>query len=339
MAFVLRRLLGTIPTLAGVVVATFLLTRLLPGDPAVFFASNPAADAATIQAIRAHLGLDQPLWRQFLIHLGQLLQGDLGLSITTGQPVGRDMLQRLPASAELTLAAFLLAVAVALPLGILAALRPGSLPDHACRLLAATGASLPSFVSGLLLVYLFYHELGLAPEPIGRLDPFVPPPPAVTGFLLADTLLAGDAQGFRSALGRLVLPSVTMALFALAPLARMTRASMLATLSSDFIRTARAGGLRWRTIVLSYALRNAMLPIITTLGLVFSYMLGANVLVERIFAWPGVGSYALDALLSLDYAPVQGFMLVMAAIIVLVNLLADICCALADPRSGLMRDG
>lgn len=339
MTFVLRRLLGMIPTLAGVVVATFLLTRLLPGDPAAFFASNPTADAATIQAIRAHLGLDKPLWRQFLIYVGQLLQGDLGLSITTGQPVGRDLLQRLPASAELALLAFLLAVAVALPLGILAALRPGSLLDHACRILAAAGVSLPTFVSGLLLIYLFYHLLGLAPEPFGRLDPFMPPPPAVTGFLLADTLLAGDAQGFRSALGRLLLPSVTMALFALAPLARMTRASMLAALSSDFIRTARANGLRWRTIVLSYALRNAMLPVITTLGLVFSYMLGANVLVERVFAWPGVGSYALDSLLALDYAPVQGFILAMAAIFVLANLLVDICCALVDPRARLLRDG
>lgn len=339
MGFVFRRLLGMVPTLAGVVIATFLLTRLLPGDPAVFFASNPTADAATIQAIRVHLGLDQPLWRQFLIYVGQLLQGDLGRSITTGQPVMADMIQRLPASAELTFVAFGLAVAVALPLGIAAALRPGSLVDHACRLVATAGVSLPTFVSGLLLIYLFYYLLGWSPEPIGRLDPFAVAPRAVTGFLLVDTVLAGDGEGFRSALSQLILPSVTMALFALAPLARMTRASMLAALSSDFIRTARANGLRWRTVVLSYALRNALLPIITTLGLVFSYMLGANVLVERVFAWPGVGSYALDSLLSLDYAPVQGFMLIMAAIFVLVNLLVDLAYALVDPRSDLARHG
>jgi peptide/nickel transport system permease protein len=305
----------------------------------VFFASNPTADAASIQAIREHLGLDQPLWRQFLIYVGQLLQGDLGNSIGTGQPVARDLLQRLPASAELTFLAFFLAVAVALPLGILAALRPGSLIDHACRLIATAGVSLPTFVSGLLLIYLFYYLLGLSPEPIGRLDPFAIAPPTVTGFLLADTLLARDYEGFRSAFSQLILPSVTMALFALAPLARMTRASMLATLNSEFIRTARANGLRWHTVVLSYALRNALLPIVTTLGLVFSYMLGANVLVERVFAWPGVGSYALDSLLSLDYAPVQGFMLVMAAIFVVVNLLVDVAYALVDPRSGLTRHG
>jgi peptide/nickel transport system permease protein len=339
MEFVFRRLLGMIPTLAGVVIATFLLTRLLPGDPAVFFASNPAADAATIQAIREKLGLDQPLWRQFLIYVVQLFQGDLGNSITTGQSVARDMWQRLPASAELTFVAFGLAVGVALPLGIAAALRPGSLVDHACRLIATAGVSLPTFVSGLLLIYLFYYVLALSPEPIGRIDPFAVAPPKVTGFLLVDTLLAGDMEGFRSAASQLVLPSVTMALFALAPLARMTRASMLGALNSEFIRTARANGLRWRTIVLSYALRNAMLPVVTTLGLVFSYMLGANVLVERVFAWPGVGSYALDSLLSLDYAPVQGFMLVMAAIFVLVNLLVDLATALVDPRSDLLRHG
>jgi peptide/nickel transport system permease protein len=338
MSMVLRRLLGVVPTLFGVVVVTFLLTRLLPGDPAAFFASSPTADAATVAAIRAQLGLDQPLWRQFLIYLGALARGDLGLSITTGQPVAADLWRLLPASAELTIAGFALAVAVALPLGIAAALRPGGLLDHACRLVATAGVSLPTFVTGLLLIYLFYYHAGWAPEPIGRIDPFAVPPPAVTGFLLVDTLLAGDAEGFRMAAAQLVLPAATMAIFALAPLARMTRAAMLATLSSDFIRTARANGLRLRTIIVSYALRNALLPIVTTLGMVFSYMLGANVLVEKVFAWPGVGSYALDSLMSLDYAPVQGFMLAMACIFVLVNLVVDIAYALIDPRTGLLDD-
>ncbi|HWK46750.1 MAG TPA: ABC transporter permease [Stellaceae bacterium] len=333
--WVLSRLLGIVPTLLGVVIATFVLTHLLPGDPAVFFANSPTADAATIQAIREKLGLDQPLWRQYLIYMGDLLQGDLGKSITTGQPVARDLMQRLPASAELTLTAFLLAVAVALPLGIGAALRPRSLIDHACRLISTAGVSLPTFVTGLLLIYLFYYLAGVSPEPIGRLDPFAAPPPTVTGFFLIDTLLAGDPASFLSALSQLILPSVTMALFALAPLARMTRSAMLGALGSEFIRTARANGLRWHKIVFSYALRNAMLPIVTTFGMVFSYMLGANVLVERVFAWPGVGSYALDALIALDYGPVQGFMLVMAAIFVLVNLIVDIAYGVIDPRTGL----
>jgi len=335
MAFLLRRLAGVVPTLFGVVVAAFILTRLLPGDPAVFFANSVTADAVTIAAVRQKLGLDLPLWQQFLVYAGQLLRGDLGQSVGTGQPVATDLLRLLPASAELTLVAFALAILVAVPLGVAAALRPGSVIDHACRLLSTAGVSLPTFVSGLLLIYIFYYQLGTAPEPIGRIDPFAIPPPGITGFLLIDTLLAGDTAGFAAAARQIVLPAVTMALFALAPLARMTRASMLGVLGSEFIRTARANGLRRRKIIVSYALRNALLPIVTTLGMVFSNMLGANVLVERVFAWPGIGSYALDSLISLDYAPVQGFMLLMATIFVLVNLVIDLLYAVIDPRTGL----
>lgn len=337
MAFLLWRLAGVVPTLFGVVVAAFILTRLLPGDPAVFFANSVTADAATIAAVRQKLGLDLPVWQQFLVYAGQLLRGDLGNSVGTGQPVAVDLLRLLPASAELTLVAFALAILVAVPLGVAAALRPGSIIDHACRLLSTAGVSLPTFVSGLLLIYLFYYQLGVAPEPIGRIDPFAIPPARVTGLLLIDTLLAGDTEGFAAAARQIVLPAVTMALFALAPLARMTRASMLGVLGSEFIRTARANGLRRRKIVVSYALRNALLPIVTTLGMVFSNMLGANVLVERVFAWPGVGSYALDSLVSLDYAPVQGFMLLMATIFVLVNLVIDLLYAVIDPRTGLFQ--
>ncbi|MBC9179310.1 ABC transporter permease [Pseudoroseomonas ludipueritiae] len=334
----LRRLLALVPVLLGVVLASFLLTRLLPGDPAVFFANSVTADAGTVAALRARMGLDLPLWQQFLAYLAQLARGDLGQSIQTGQPVAADLLQRLPASAELTLVALGAALLLALPLGIAAALRPGSVIDHACRLVSVAGVALPSFVTGLLMIYLFYFRLGLAPEPIGRLDPFAIPPPRVTGFLLLDTLLAGNGAGFLAAARQLVLPAATMALFALAPLARMTRAAMLDVLGSDFIRAAHAHGLGRRRIVFSYALRNALLPVVTTLGMVFSSMLGANVLVERVFAWPGIGSYALDALMGLDYAPVQGFMLVMAGLLVGVNLLVDLLSAIIDPRSGLLRD-
>ena len=336
MGFIFRRLLGVVPTLAGVVIATFALTRLLPGDPAVFFANSVTADAATIAAVRAKLGLDLPLWQQFLLYVQQLFHGDLGQSISTGQPVAADLWQRLPASLELTLVAFGIALLVALPLGIAAALRPGSLLDHVCRVISTAGVSLPTFVSGLLLIYIFYYLSGWAPEPIGRVDPFAITPPRVTGLLLIDTLLVGDTETFWMAAKQIILPAVTMALFALAPLARMTRASMLGVLSSEFIRTARANGLRKRKIILSYALRNALLPIVTTLGMIFSNMLGANVLVERVFAWPGVGSYALDSLIQLDYAPVQGFMLVMAGIFVLVNLVIDLLYAVIDPRTGLL---
>ena len=328
------RLLSAIPTLFGVVVVTFLLTRVLPGDPAVFFASNPAMSAADIAAVRETLGLDQPLYQQFLIYLGNLAQGDLGRSIATGQPVAAEFARRLPASAELTCLAFLLAVSVAVPLGLAAALRPGSLVDHAVRLIVTLGVSMPTFVTGLLLIYVFYVLAGMVPEPIGRLDPFLFEPARVTGFLTLDALLAGDRRVLAAALHQMLLPAATMALFALAPLARMTRAAMIATLGSEFIRTARAAGLSRGRIVVVYALRNALLPVVTTMGMVFSYMLGANVLVERVFSWPGIGAFAIDSIVNLDYAPLQGFMLIMAALFIAVNLVVDIVSAIIDPRAG-----
>jgi len=337
MSRVLFRLLGAIPTLFGVVLATFLLTRVLPGDPAIFFAGNPSMDAQAIQEVRQSLGLDKSLPQQFVIYLRQLAHGDLGQSISTGLPVRQELMNRLPTSAELTVCAFLLALFTAVPLGVMAALKPGSVVDQLCRLVSTLGVSLPTFVTGLLLIYVFYYLVGWAPEPIGRIDPFIALPPKITGFLLIDTLLQGDWAAFVASAKQLVLPAVTMALFALAPLARMTRASMLSVLSSDFIRTARANGLSWRTVVITYAFRNAMLPVVTTLGMTFSYMLGANVLVEQVFAWPGIGAFALNSLISLDYAPLQGFMLVMAAIFLLVNLVIDILYAVIDPRAELER--
>lgn len=327
------RLLSAIPTLLGVVVVTFLLTRVLPGDPAVFFASNPSMSAADIAALREQLGLDQPLLVQFRLYLSALAEGDLGNSLTTGQSVVAEIANRLPASVELTVFAFLLAIGVALPLGIAAALRPGSAIDHLARLIATLGVSMPTFVTGLLLIYVFYVLLGVAPEPIGRLDPFMFDPPKVTGLLTVDALFAGDMGLFRAALGRLILPAVTMALFALAPLTRMTRAAMLGALGAEFLRSARTAGLSRRKIVFTYAFRNALVPVVTTMGMTFSYMLGANVLVERVFSWPGIGAFAMDSIVNLDYAPLQGFMLVMAAIFILVNLVVDILVTLIDPRA------
>ncbi|GGC31147.1 ABC transporter permease [Siccirubricoccus deserti] len=327
-----QRLLASLPALFGVVVFTFLLMRVLPGDPAAFFASGPNAGPEEVEALRREMGLDQPIPVQLLHYLGDVARGNLGRSLSTGQPVVDDLRRRMPASLELTFCALALALSLALPLGILAALRPNSLTDHAVRLLCTLGVCMPTFVSGLLLIYTFYTLLGWAPDPSGRIDVFVSQPPEVTGFLLVDALLAGDAEAWLAAASQLVLPAATMALFVLAPLARMTRASMLAVLTSDFIRTADALGLSRRQVVLVYALRNALLPVITIMGIVFSTMLGANVLVEKVFSWPGVASYALDALLASDYAPVQGFVLLMAMIFVMVNLAIDVLYGVADPR-------
>lgn len=327
-----RRFLTSLPALLGVLVFTFLLMRVLPGDPAVFFASGPNAGKAEIEEIRRQMGLDKPVAVQLALYLRDIGTGNLGRSLTTGQPVLTDLRTRLPASLELTLAALAIALTAALPLGILAALRPGSLVDHAVRFVCALGVCVPTFVSGLLLIFAFYYVLGIAPDPTGRLDVFAAAPPTLTGFLTLDTLAAGDLETFRAVVAQLCLPALTMALFVLAPLARMTRASMLAVLSSDYVRTGAALGLSRRRVVLVYALRNALLPVLTIVGIVFSTMLGANVLVEKVFSWPGVASYALDALLASDYAPVQGFVLLMATIFVLVNLTVDVLYGLADPR-------
>lgn len=333
--FVLASRLGqALPTLFGVIVVTFILTRALPGDPAAYFA-GPAADEKSIAEIRTALGLDRPLPEQFWLYLQDLATGDLGNSISTGQPVVEELLRRLPASLELTLFALLIAISVAVPMGVLAATHPGRPVDHACRFIVTAGVSLPTFFTGLALVFVFYYLLGWAPSPLGRLDFAYISPSHVTGFFVIDALLAGDLETAGAALGQLALPAITLALFTLAPLARMTRASMLQVLSSDFIRTARAAGLARRTVLATYAFRNALLPVITTLGMVFSFTLGANVLVEKVFAWPGIGSYAVEALVVSDYAAVQGFVLSMAVIFVALNLAIDILYTLIDPRIGL----
>lgn len=331
LGLIFTRLKTTIPSVIGVIIVTFLLTRVLPGDTAAYFA-GPAATPQAITEIRSKLGLDQPLPVQFVSYVGALVKGDLGTSLTTGQPVTADLAQRLPASAELTLFGLLISMAVALPLGVLAAVRQGSWIDHLCRIVATAGVSLPVFFTGLLLVYVFYFILGWAPAPLGRLDVFFSEPPRVTGFLLIDSLFARDFEIFRAAFVQLLLPALTLAIFSLAPITRMTRASMLAVLGADFVRTARASGLSGRKVIGTYAFRNAMLPVVTTLGMVFSFLLGANVLVEKVFAWPGVGSYAVEALLASDYAPIQGFVLTMAILYVALNLMIDILYGVIDPR-------
>jgi peptide/nickel transport system permease protein len=331
LTMILKRLSAAVPSLIGVVIVTFLLTRALPGDPAAYFA-GPAATHEAIEQVRVKLGLDKPLYLQFVRYVGDLVHGDLGNSLTTGQPVAQELKTRLPASAELTLIGLIVSVAIAVPLGILAATRPNSIVDHSCRVISTAGVSLPVFFTGLLLLYVFYYVLGWAPAPLGRLDVFFSPPPHVTGFYLIDSAIAGNGELFVAALKQLILPALTLGIFSLAPIARMTRASMLAALSSDFVRTARASGLAPFTVTITYAFRNAMLPVITTLGMVFSFLLGANVLVEKVFTWPGIGSFAVEALIASDFAPLQGFVLTMAVMYVALNLVIDILYGVIDPR-------
>src|SRR5260221_4572129 len=331
LALISKRMMLVIPNLIGVVIITFLLTRALPGDPAAYFA-GPAADKQAIKQVSAKLCTNKPLIVQFGRYVADLAHGDLGNSLSTGQPVVKEIRNRLPASAELTLFGLILSIVIAVPLGILGAVKQGSWIDHTCRIVATAGVSLPVFFTALLLAYVFYFLLGWSPAPLGRLDAFFSPPPQITGFYLIDSLLNRDLATFRAALSQLLLPGLTLSVFSLAPIARMTPASMLAVLASAFVRTARASGLDSRTVILTYAFRNAMLPVVTTLGMVFSFLLGANVLVEKVFAWPGIGSYAVEALISSDFAPVQGFVLTMAVLYVLLNLMIDILYGVIDPR-------
>jgi peptide/nickel transport system permease protein len=331
LSLVLKRLLLAVPSLIGVVIVTFLLTRALPGDPAAYFA-GPAGTKEAIEQIRVKLGLDKSLPQQFVRYVVDLSRGDLGVALTTGQPVAADIRARLPASAELTLLGLIFSMSIAVPLGILAATKPGSLIDHVCRVVTTAGVSLPVFFTGLILVYVFYYLLGWSPAPLGRLDIFYSAPPQITGFYLIDSAIARDWEVFVASLKQLILPALTLGIFSLAPIARMTRASMLAVLASDFVRTARASGLSPFSVIVTYAFRNAMLPVVTTLGMVFSFLLGANVLVEKVFAWPGIGSYAVEALIASDFAPVQGFVLTMAVMYVALNLAIDLLYGLIDPR-------
>ncbi|MEI8267333.1 MAG: ABC transporter permease [Betaproteobacteria bacterium] len=329
-----KRLLGALPNLMGVIVISFVLTRALPGDPAAYFAGGAATQEA-VEQVRRALGLDRSLPEQFLRYVADIARGDFGISLTTGQPVLQELIARLPASLEIVLLALVLSCAVAIPLGVMAATRPGSWIDQLCRLITTMGVSLPTFFTGLLLAYVFYFLLGWAPAPLGRLDPVFSPPPAVSGLYLIDAALARDAALWWASLRQLMLPVLTMSVFVLAPIARMTRASMLQVLSADFVRTARASGLSASTVLVRYALRNALLPVVTTLGMVFGFMLGSSVVVEKVFGWPGVGSYAIDALTASDYAPVQGFVLAMGVLFVLLNLLVDLLYTLIDPRVSL----
>ena len=331
LATILRRLVLGLPALFGVVVVSFALTRLLPGDPAVYFA-GAAPTPEAIADLRRTLLLDRPLPQQFAAYLSDLLHGNLGRSLVTGQPVLQDLSTRFPATLELTMTAITLALLIAVPLGVAGAMRKGSAIDHICRMVSTTALSLPSFFTGLLLVFVFYYLLGVSPAPLGRLAPMSFPPPERTGFMIMDAILARDWAACRDAAAHLILPALALAIAGVGPLTRVTRSAMLAVLSSDFIRAARAYDLpRWK-LVYAYALRNAMLPVLTTAGVVFSFLISANVVVEKVFSWPGIGSYALEALVASDYAAVQGFVLAVATLYVLINIAIDILYGIVDVR-------
>ncbi|MCW1872861.1 ABC transporter permease (plasmid) [Erwinia sp. INIA-01] len=327
-----QRSWGLLLVVAGVCVITFIISHLIPGDPARLLAGDRASDEI-VQHIREQLGLNLPLWQQFIRYVEQLLHGDLGMSIRTGRPVLEDLKTFFPATLELAFCALLIALVVGVPLGVLSAVYKNRWLDHLVRLLALTGISTPAFWLGLGVIVLFYGKLNLLPGG-GRLDDWLDPPAHVTGFYLIDSLLSGDMEAFVNALTHLILPATTLAFVHLGIVARQIRSAMLEQLSEDYARTALASGLSKFTIVVRYALPNALIPSVTVLGLALGDLLYGAVLTETVFAWPGMGAYVVSSIQALDFPAVMGFAIVVSFAYVLVNLLVDLLYLWIDPRMG-----
>jgi peptide/nickel transport system permease protein len=329
--YALRRLLLLVPVLLGVTLITFALTRVIPGNPIDQLVSPLASPQQRQQLIHEH-GLDEPIAQQYLTYLRDLLHGDLGTSFSTSQPVLKDLTTRFPATFELTLYAMVVATLLGIPLGIAAAVRANRWVDHVSRVVAVAGIALPVFWVSLTCLYIFFFKLHWLPAPYGRIDPSIDPPRHITGLWTIDALLTGNWAAFRSTAEALVLPVVVLAFAAMAPIARITRAGMLEALESDYVRGARSLGLPARTVVLGHALRNALLPLITIIAIVYGYLLGGVVLVEEIFAWPGLGRYVFDAITSSDYPAVEGFILYATTLYVVLFLVVDLLYLVIDPR-------
>jgi peptide/nickel transport system permease protein len=325
-----KRTLASVLAVLGALCLVFFVTHVLPGNPVLSRATN--ASTATIQQIEDQLGLHRPLGSQFTDYFSGLARGDLGDSYVTGRSVGSDLAQRAPASIELALYATLLALLVSIPLGVYAAVRHGKAADRAARGVSSLAVSMPSFWVALLLIYIFYFRLKIGAAPLGRLDPTVTPPPSITGLYTVDSLLHGQWATFVNAAWHLVLPAVTLAIVVTAPLVRITRATMLEVLNQPYITCGRALGLSERHVVLRDALQNSLLSILTVAGLVFGYLVSGSVLVEQIFAWPGIGQYAFTALTNNDLQGIEGFVLVVAVTYVGVNWLVDVLYGVIDPR-------
>ncbi len=328
-SFIIRRLIALIPVMCIVLVIVFSLVRLIPGDPAVTLL-GPGATQAQIDALRAQLDLDQPVVFQFLHYVGGLLQGDFGLSLKTGLPVAQEIVLRLPATIELSVFAVIVAVIFGIPIGVLSAIRPNSLFDHITRVVSLVGVSMPAFLLALILQLVFGTYLGWLPVS-GRMSSFITAE-HITGFAILDGLLSGDLVATWSAVQHLILPTAVLAAFLSATLGRFVRNTMLDVMGEDFIRTARAKGLRRADVVLNHGLRNSLLPAITVIGLKFAEMLGGAILTETIFAWPGIGRYMFEAIKNRDYPVIQGTTLVFALLFVITSIIVDVLYGVLDPR-------
>ncbi len=330
--YVLSRLVTAVVMVLLATLVIFLIANTVPGDPAMAALGDmQASDPVQVREFRARWGLDLPLWEQYWLFLKRLAQGDLGISISSRRPVLADIIDYAPATLELATIAFLLSLAVGLPLGVVAAVKRDSWVDHLARFVALIGVSAPTFWLAFIMLAIFYGQLDWAPGP-GRLDPIAFPPDRITGLLLIDTALAGDWETFRDAAAHLVLPSIVLAASMLGLITRTTRAAMLEALSQDYVRVARAKGLLARVVVTGHAVPNAMLPVVTLGGLAYANLLTGAVMTETVFGWPGLGRYTFRSAVTVDFPAIMAITAIVAAIFVLVNLLVDLSYALLDPR-------
>jgi peptide/nickel transport system permease protein len=329
---VLRRVLLMIPMLVGVTLLIFIVTHIVPVNPlAIILPEKALSDPLVVKAATIKWGLDKPLYMQYLVYVENLMKGDLGTSFKTRNPVTQDLGDFLPATVELSIASFIFAVLIGLPLGVISALKSGKIVDHVTRAIALLGASMPPFWSGLVLLYVFYYKLTIFPGP-GRIDSRMPSPQHVTGLFLIDSLATHNMPAFWSSLQHLLLPAIVLGWFTLAIVARITRSSMLEVMQMDYIRTARAKGLAERVVVIIHALRNASIPLVTILGLAFAGLMSGAIMTETIFSWPGIGRYAVQAATNLDFPAISGVTLLIAVLFMLANLVVDIVYTVIDPR-------
>jgi dipeptide transport system permease protein len=329
--FLLRRLALTIPTFIALMFVTFVAIRLVPGDPVEVRVGERGISAERLAQFRHELGLDQPVWKQFLDYMGQLLKGDFGTSLATNATVLHEFFALFPATLELSLFAMLFAVLIGVPAGAVAAARRGTLYDQTLMGLSVTGYSMPIFWWGLLLIMFVGERWGLTPVS-GRIDLIKYYFEPVTGFMVVDAWLSGQAGAVKDALHHLVLPGIVLGTIPLAVIARMTRSSMLEVLGEDYVRTARAKGLpAWRVIGL-HALRNAMIPVVTVIGLQVGTLMAGAVLTETIFSWPGVGKWLIESIGRRDYPALQGGVMLISTLVILVNLAVDLTYGLINPR-------
>lgn len=329
---ILRRLAALIPLVIGITVLTFAISHAIPSDPVATQLGDQAADDPEIvAAFREKWGLDEPLPAQYGQYVTNLARGDLGTSITTGEPVTSDLARYLPATAELAIVAALIAALLGIPLGVLAAVRHNKATDHVVRVVSLLGMSSPAFWLAVLLLYVFYLRLGWLPGP-GRLDPGQIAPPKATGFYTVDSILAGDWATLGSALRHLVLPSIVLAVGQIGLITRITRSGVLNVISLNHVRTARAKGLPESRVVRKHILSNSWVPILTAVGIALGDVLAGAVLVETIFSWPGLGRYAFRAATSLDFPAIMGATLLITLIYLSVNLVVDLFYLVVDPR-------